>query len=216
MSKSFTRAWRVDQYFPFHSSSLQLTSSGLLASRKMSISSPIATPMICSLPRTFSNSMFQNHMSVSDFMSQLTGVPSRTLALFRLTHFKSFPQACWREYSPPQLGCHGLKSRRDVTCVPSVFGQTAGTLLGQSLKVVSSMQRPFRTGRAKSLKFTPVSHTNGPPSRALATLVLVVVSVVVFVPETVSVVLDLVPVRVVVVVGVPVSVTVVTVSVVVV
>mmetsp|Transcript_32935 Transcript_32935/g.94433 ORF Transcript_32935/g.94433 Transcript_32935/m.94433 type:complete len:273 (+) Transcript_32935:454-1272(+) len=126
----------------------------------MSISLPMATPMMCSLPSIFMSSMFQSHISSSERESQVTSTPIRTLALFFLTQSMSLNQAFLRRYSLPQALSQGLKSRRVVTFWNFVFGHVPKILCGQSLNVASSRQKPFRSSSTASVMMSFVSQEN--------------------------------------------------------
>mmetsp|Transcript_30126 Transcript_30126/g.83110 ORF Transcript_30126/g.83110 Transcript_30126/m.83110 type:complete len:333 (+) Transcript_30126:1083-2081(+) len=124
----------------------------------MSISLPMATPRMCSGPSIFISSMFQNHISSSAFWSQDTSVPTSTLAPVLLTHETSVDQAWFRLYAPPQSYFHGRYSRTALTGSPWVFGQNQGSESGQSLRVVSSMQRPLCSMTSSCEKNCSLTH----------------------------------------------------------
>mmetsp|Transcript_34350 Transcript_34350/g.77636 ORF Transcript_34350/g.77636 Transcript_34350/m.77636 type:complete len:227 (-) Transcript_34350:373-1053(-) len=192
-SMSDTRFCKTAQYRPFQSSTLQALSTELLESRKMSISCPIAMPMMRSLPSNAIRSRFQRHISSSAKVSQVTWVPRNTFAPRVLTQDVSAAHALRRSPTPPQLECHGLRRRTDRTACAPRLGQAEGRLPGHSRRVASSTQRPLLPISSAPWKCSSVVQVK------VVTVVVVDEAVVVVVDEVAEVVRVLADVVVVVV-----------------
>jgi len=142
-SRSKTLLCKMSQYCQSHRSWLHEAASGPFASRKVSISLPIETPMMCSAPSIFINSRLHAHIWSSACLLHDISVPTSTLALLSRTQVEKSSQICERVSQSPQAGSQGFRRRRVVTVSLTVFGQAPSSLSGHSLKLVSSTQRPF-------------------------------------------------------------------------